>query len=1164
MKKARTRRRIDIFAALFVSLVIVFSVFAPILNAAASGTTSISTKEDFISFVQKCKNDDWSEGKTFELLNDIDFEGEIFTPIPVFSGVFHGNGHTLSGVKISGKGSNIALFRYVKSGAVIDGLYVSGSVNPSGSKKNIGGIIGENSGKVLNCKFTGDISGEASVGGICGYITQTGSAENCVFEGAVTAKSYTGGITGQNYGTVSSCENRGNINITESDEKKSLQDINTDIDVKKIRSTENVDAKTDTGGICGYSKGTLRSCKNYGTVGYKSVGYNTGGICGRTAGYITGCENYGAVYGRKDIGGIAGQAEPYVLLQYSEDVLDELKNVLNSINQIANRSLSQENLDVYGSFLNINSAVDGISDNMRNLSDDISNYASDMQSSVNNASDRLSKTLKDTSDSLGGITNGIKKMSGGAAEFENAAGSFQTAVNNIDEVREIVKNSEDDLKDAMNSFSNAAGDLTGAMSKINDEMYILDKNARRLSDAVDALKKALKEKKNAEEALSKIFDSLKSIADSLRNAAGSAEEISKILRKLYDEGYIKNTAKDFSEAFEALGAAFRNSAEAVGDIADAVEIIVENLDIHSLRSATRLMERAMINLHSASLSLRDAADKISDISKPADAVSDNMKKAVESIKKGCEGLKNGALDFADTSEKLTVIFKDFADSNELNLPDVPDSLSGNMDGMQDGVRKIQDEMLSLSKKIQNKGNRLLEDIRDINDRLSSLSEIMDDAYSDSLNDSLKDRFEDVSDAANDRETRGRIDKCKNTGTVSGDVNSGGIAGSMAIEYDFDPEDDTINEGNKSFKFTYKTKCVVKHCTNEGKVEGKKNYSGGIVGRMSIGSLMLCDNYGNISASDGSYIGGIAGKSETVIRNCSAKCELSGTDYIGGIAGEGEKIYSCASIISVPEYGERAGSIAGYADKNKLSSNIFVSDTLGGIDDVSYKGSAESVGVERFASFVRNNFGKDVTFKLRFIADDKVVDEISFVYGDSIPREKIPRVPEKHGYYGKWSFYNFDEAKFDADIKAEYHRDMDIVSSDEKRSNGKNIILLCGAFDDDSRVSVKPCDKTESRMIDANEIKISGCYEEKYTVRYLPVSEKAVDLYADTGSGLQKLKTASKGSYTEFEISEPCFKLYEVRKNYVPLIVGVSVGAAVLGLLVFLFIKKLKSKKINKC
>ena len=93
---------------------------------------------------------------TASLMNDIVFNENLldsngnvqvadpikWTPIGTerfyFNGIFNGNGHTISGVKISGKGSNIGVFRYVKSGALINGLCVNGSVTPSGSKKNIG------------------------------------------------------------------------------------------------------------------------------------------------------------------------------------------------------------------------------------------------------------------------------------------------------------------------------------------------------------------------------------------------------------------------------------------------------------------------------------------------------------------------------------------------------------------------------------------------------------------------------------------------------------------------------------------------------------------------------------------------------------------------------------------------------------------------------------------------------------------------------------------------------------------------------------------------------------------------------------------------------------------------------------------------------------------
>ena len=50
----------------------------------------------------------------------------------------------------------------------------------------------------------------------------------------------------------------------------------------------------------------------------------------------------------------------------------------------------------------------------------------------------------------------------------------------------------------------------------------------------------------------------------------------------------------------------------------------------------------------------------------------------------------------------------------------------------------------------------------------------------------------------------------------------GIVGSMAIEYDFDPEDDLIQEGDRSLDFRYQTKAVVASCINTGEITGKQD------------------------------------------------------------------------------------------------------------------------------------------------------------------------------------------------------------------------------------------------------------------------------------------------------------------------------------------------------
>ena len=54
-----------------------------------------------------------------------------------------------------------------------------------------------------------------------------------------------------------------------------------------------------------------------------------GGIVGRTDGLVSGCVNQGHVLGRKDVGGIAGQAEPYRELDLSKDTIKRLRSELD-------------------------------------------------------------------------------------------------------------------------------------------------------------------------------------------------------------------------------------------------------------------------------------------------------------------------------------------------------------------------------------------------------------------------------------------------------------------------------------------------------------------------------------------------------------------------------------------------------------------------------------------------------------------------------------------------------------------------------------------------------------------------------------------------------------------------------------------------------------------
>ena len=256
----------------------------------------ISTEEDLRKLVENCVLDSWSRDKKVVLQNDIvlSMTGEL--SIPTFAGIFDGSGFTISNVKLTGDGSAVGLFRYVQEGAKVRNLTVTGEVSPSGSQDQVGGIVGVNYGSIENCKFTGNVIGNHSAGG----------------------------IVGNNHGILNNCSNNGNINTYSTEVTYDLEDITMD-NLEQINSTSNVAAHTDTGGIAGISDGKIYYCSNSGAIGYQHVGYNTGGIVGRLhQGYLQNCTNTGYVQGRKDVGGIVGQMEPFLEIQYLSDKLKEL------------------------------------------------------------------------------------------------------------------------------------------------------------------------------------------------------------------------------------------------------------------------------------------------------------------------------------------------------------------------------------------------------------------------------------------------------------------------------------------------------------------------------------------------------------------------------------------------------------------------------------------------------------------------------------------------------------------------------------------------------------------------------------------------------------------------------------------------------------------------
>lgn len=138
--------------------------------AFADGAVHIKTADDLVSLAQSCTLDTWSQGVKVELDADISLDGVDFTPIPSFGGDFDGNGHTISGLNISGKYSRAGLFAEIQEGGSVSNLNVTGTVDISGSSEAAGGIAGMNEGKISSCTFTGSVSGSVNVGSIAGQM----------------------------------------------------------------------------------------------------------------------------------------------------------------------------------------------------------------------------------------------------------------------------------------------------------------------------------------------------------------------------------------------------------------------------------------------------------------------------------------------------------------------------------------------------------------------------------------------------------------------------------------------------------------------------------------------------------------------------------------------------------------------------------------------------------------------------------------------------------------------------------------------------------------------------------------------------------------------------------------------------------------------------------
>lgn len=871
------RKKIDIrhlAAALLAALMLLACL--PVTQADAAGNTiHISSEAELRDLAASCTLDTWSRDKNVVLDSDLTLADPSFLPIPTFGGSFDGQGHTIHNVSITDSLSPAGLFGVVQAGGSVRSLHVVGTVTPSGDGRSVGGIAGENNGAIEKCSFTGTVSGQVYVGGIAGHTGASGSILACETRGAVIGDSMTGGITGYNEGLLADCTNSACVNVESTDPRLDLEDLDLTLtpDLSKLGQANAGASAADTGGIAGYSAGTLSDCVNHGAVGYQHIGYNTGGVAGRSCGQLLRCRNDGSIAGRKDVGGVVGQIEPYIQVDASPTYLSELNRQLYELKSLTDQAA--------------NDAQDG---------------AGDVSGRLNDMNDYLKDALSDPQDPLAAITGFGSRLK----DLNNSAsGSVDTVA--------------DDLRDINSKFNEVSNTVLAAIS-----------------------------------------------------AAGN----------------------------------------------------------------------------------------------PASVISD---------------------------------------------------------GSQGNIDKI---------------------------------------------------------------TLGKTSACTNSGAVSGDVNTGGIAGSIAIEYELDPEDDVSANLDGEYRRQYEYRAVVQQCANTGAVSAKRSNTGGIAGRMDLGLIISCESYGSVESDSGSCVGGIAGLTAATVRSSYAKCTLSGKKYVGGIVGSGvaEKsdgsastVTGCWSLVDITGCQQYEGAVSG-ADTGTFTDNYFVSDTLAGINRQSFSGRAEPVSFDTLAA-AEGMPGGMTTFTLSFVSGGKVLTSRTFSYGASFDSSVYPPLPEKDGIYAHWDRTDLHGLHLDTVVTAVYDALLPTLSSEQTREDGRPIILAGGDFNDGDTMAATALTLTPEefhaadgsfadraanwfsylkdgqlppltvnrRVAEQWRVSLPDDGQETHTLRYLPSQDAShLRLYVNDGDGWQAVSCDTVGSYLSFTAggASPEFAVVTTASVWWPLAAAIAVCVAI--------------------
>ncbi|MBE5825431.1 MAG: hypothetical protein E7307_02225 [Butyrivibrio sp.] len=1116
----------------------------------------ISTAEELIEFAEKCRMDTWSANKMVIITQDISLVGKAFDGIPSFGGVLDGQGHTVSEVNIRSGQSYVGFFTHIQKDAIVSNLNVSGSIMPSGNTTIIGGFCGENLGYINECSFKGVVTGKDYVGGIAGINQLSGDIRFSTAEGFISGTHFTGGIAGKNDGNIANCKNEALVNTTNTDTEitiDSMEKLNTVLNVlrnglDKEDDEANSDVTvTDIGGIAGVSIGIISRCINNGEIGYDHVGYNVGGIAGRQSGYLYNCTNNGNVKGRKDIGGIVGQAEPYITVDFATDIAYQLQEAVAQLHDTVAATLNDtknQSDTITARLAVIQQFTAKAVEDTRFIAAGTVDFANETSAATTEAISRVDYVLEESSKNGGPIDN-----------MSSAAGSGKKAAQNLKEAAGDL-NIEDYLsgEDEKNQYNNAKQTLESAAQQYQENYdksypayynYYIGHNMDDLKYRDDC-----KDLMFYDESGNPITDEYQegtypkygwsgtdsSIKTYIENGTGPAVK-----------GSWKHTSTGNSFPQSESDAETALDQKAVSDAqTEANDYAMENYQGKSGSGEKAYKD----DLQSASQTLAaiyaNHADEMSDSArKDTSEAMANLESASESLEKAGKQTKS--------------ILENVAGRDDIAFPKFSEEYKAHTMSLADNLAGMTDNFGLLNQEVNGATGVLVNDLSAVNDQFNNILNLYTDALDGVLEKDYTNIFNDDSLEDAEGTTDATVDSCFNFGYVKGDIDISGIAGTMAIEYDFDKESDVTGLKDSGLNGSYLTKCVLRGNRNYGDIKSQKNYAGGVCGRQDMGTILNCGSYARIEAADGQYVGGVAGASISYIVEGYAKGELAGDSYVGGIAGDGKHIRDCLTIVNIDNKTDWSGAIAGHvAEEAEVRNNFFVSDDLAGIDRVSYRLKAEPVsytdvinnkvfvqkktenknkqsddagdqaideadteetkvvalsstedpGTEEQYRSLPGEFGN---LTVNFVVEDddleggrQKVARITRKYGEELKVSDYPNVDNKDGFYADWDVDGIERLTSDVTITATYKRYKTTLAEDNLSGDfNQSELLVDGLFHQDDKLIVeKTINVTEDEIsahldnYEVMKVTIPDDGQKTHQIRF-----KAINRFADLANAV---------------------------------------------------------------